>query len=54
MEHLSPDYLHADGVVSGLLGALFNSLNVNLTRYRMKYLQQRSYHGFYRYVHVHV
>ena len=41
------------GAVGGLLGALFNSLNVNLTKYRMKYLQRRSCRGFFRYMHVH-
>ena len=29
------------GVVGGLLGALFNSLNITLSRYRMKYLHRR-------------
>lgn len=29
------------GVVGGLLGALFNSLNVSLARYRLKYLHRR-------------
>ena len=29
------------GVVGGLLGALFNSLNITLSEYRMKYLHRR-------------
>ena len=29
------------GAIGGLLGALFNSLNITLYRYRMKYLHQR-------------
>ena len=29
------------GVVGGLLGALFNSLNISLSRYRLKYLHRR-------------
>jgi hypothetical protein len=29
------------GAVGGLLGALFNSLNITLARYRLKYLHRR-------------
>ena len=29
------------GAVGGLLGALFNSLNINLSKYRMKFLHRR-------------
>ena len=38
------------GAIGGSLGALFNSLNVNLTKYRMKYLYQRSQHRIWRFV----
>ena len=30
------------GAVGGLLGALFNSLNINLSKYRMKHLFRRN------------
>ena len=36
------------GAVGGLMGALFNSLNVNLTKYRMNHLHRR--HAIWRYV----
>ena len=29
------------GIVGGMLGALFNSLNIKLSEYRMKYLHRR-------------
>ena len=42
------------GAAGGLLGALFNSLNVNLTKYRMKYLHRRSCCGFFRYMYMYI
>jgi chloride channel 6 len=36
------------GAGGGLLGALFNSLNINLTKYRMKHLHRR--HNLWRLV----
>lgn len=42
----------AMGAVGGLLGALFNSLNINLTKYRMKYMSQRVNKRMWRYVYV--
>lgn len=39
----------AMGAVGGLLGALFNDLNINLTTYRMKYLYKRSQSKIWRY-----
>lgn len=39
------------GVVGGLLGALFNSLNVSLARYRLKYLHRRR--RIWQYVPLH-
>jgi len=36
------------GAVGGLLGAIFNSLNISLTKYRMKYLFKRSHSNGWR------